>query len=128
MGLADDRTGLQLRSLVTADGRLELSLAKVEIPRPGPDEVVIRVEAAPINPSDLGLLLASADLETLKRSGTGRELSLTLRQEGSVVRLTLQDETGGAFKWMQGPVLETFAQRAHVELVMEETSLSLVIP
>jgi NADPH:quinone reductase len=62
-------TGQQLRSLVTADGILELSLATVETPEPGPDEVLIRVEAAPINPSDLGLLLAGADLSTATAPG-----------------------------------------------------------
>jgi NADPH2:quinone reductase len=53
---------LQLRSLVTEDGTLRLSLETVDVPGPGPEEVVIRVEAAPINPSDLGLLLAGADM------------------------------------------------------------------
>ncbi len=52
--------GLQLRSTVKKEGVLELALVSVETPAPGPDEVVIRVEATPINPSDLGLLLASA--------------------------------------------------------------------
>jgi NADPH2:quinone reductase len=59
----------QLRSLVKADGTLELSLAMVEIPVPQPNEVVIRVEASPINPSDLGLLFAGADMETATVSG-----------------------------------------------------------
>ena len=47
---------LQLRSLVRADQTLELFLDMVPMPEPGPDEVVIRVEAAPLNPSDMGLL------------------------------------------------------------------------
>jgi NADPH2:quinone reductase len=59
----------QLRSLVKTDGTLELSLATVEIPAPGPNEVVIRVEGSPINPSDLGLLFAGADMETAKAIG-----------------------------------------------------------
>ena len=60
----------QLRSLVTADGQLELSIATVETPQPQPNEVLVRIEAAPINPSDLGLLLATADAETATSSGT----------------------------------------------------------
>jgi len=60
----------EIRSLVTPDGKLELSIASVEMPQPQPHEVLVRVEAAPINPSDLGLLLATADLETLKTTGT----------------------------------------------------------
>ena len=55
-------TTLQLRSLVMADQTVELFLDSVEVPEPGPGEVVVRVEAAPINPSDLGLLLAGADV------------------------------------------------------------------
>ena len=53
---------LQLRSLVTADQAVEVFLEMVEVPEPGPDEVLIRVEAAPINPSDLGLLFARGRL------------------------------------------------------------------
>jgi NADPH2:quinone reductase len=60
----------QLRSLVTADGMLELSLADVDVPQPQPHEVLVRIEAAPINPSDLGLLIATADLDTATSSGT----------------------------------------------------------
>ena len=63
-------TGLQLRSLVTEDGKLELSLAEVAVPEPGPDDVVIQVEATPINPSDLGLLVGGADMSSAKASGT----------------------------------------------------------
>ena len=46
---------LQLRSLVRSNGELELSLVDVAIPEPAPDEVLVRIEAAPINPSDQGL-------------------------------------------------------------------------
>jgi NADPH2:quinone reductase len=63
-------SGLQLRSLVKASGELELSLASVDVPAPAQDEVVIRVEASPINPSDLGLLLGAADVATLRFSGS----------------------------------------------------------
>ena len=62
-------SSLQLRSLIKASGELELSLATVEIADPGPGEVLIRVEASPINPSDLGLLLGAADMSTAKASG-----------------------------------------------------------
>lgn len=61
--------GLELRSLVTADGRLELSLQEVDIADPGPDQVIVRMEGAPIHPSDIGLLLGPADLGTLVASG-----------------------------------------------------------
>ena len=63
-------TGLQLRSLVRSRGELERARAEVPMPQPGPDEVVIRVEAAPINPSDLGLLFGAADMSTARQAGT----------------------------------------------------------
>jgi NADPH:quinone reductase-like Zn-dependent oxidoreductase len=63
--------GLQLRSLIKKSGELELSLMKVAIPEPAADEVVVRIEAAPINPSDIGLLLGAADVTTVRSSGAG---------------------------------------------------------
>ena len=66
---ATPSTGSELRSLVTAQGTLELSLEQVPVPEPGPDEVIVRVEAAPINPSDLGLLFAGADMTTAAFTG-----------------------------------------------------------
>jgi NADPH:quinone reductase-like Zn-dependent oxidoreductase len=67
---ADGKTGLQLRSLIKSSGELEISLVDVPTPEPGPDEVVVRVEASPINPSDLGLLVGAADMTTVRASGT----------------------------------------------------------
>jgi NADPH:quinone reductase len=63
-------TALQLRSLVKSDQTVELFLEAVEVPEPGPGEVVVRVEASPINPSDLGLLLAGADVTAAVSSGS----------------------------------------------------------
>ena len=71
-------TGLQLQSTVRSEGVLELALVDVEVPRPGPDQVVIRVEGTPINPSDLVLLLASADPGTIEQGGTARLPRLTM--------------------------------------------------
>jgi NADPH:quinone reductase-like Zn-dependent oxidoreductase len=70
-------TGLELRSLITKTGQLELSLAKVAIPEPGPDQVVVKVQASPINPSDLGLLTGPADLSQAKASGSGADMKVT---------------------------------------------------
>jgi NADPH:quinone reductase len=63
-------TGLQIRSTVRKEGIVEISLASVPIPEPQADEVVVRVEAAPINPSDLGLLFGGADMTTARAAGT----------------------------------------------------------
>jgi NADPH2:quinone reductase len=61
---------LELRSLVTSQGTLELSLHDVPVPSPAANEVVVRVEASPINPSDLGVLIPGADMSTATVTGT----------------------------------------------------------
>jgi NADPH2:quinone reductase len=61
---------LELRSLVTSQGTVELSLHEVPVPSPAANEVLVRVEASPINPSDLGLLIAGADMTTATVAGT----------------------------------------------------------
>jgi len=66
-------SGLQLRSLVTPEGRLEVSLARAPAGEPAADEILVQVEATPINPSDIGLLFGPADLSTLRETGTAAE-------------------------------------------------------
>ncbi len=79
MSDATTTTGLQLRSLIRKNGELELSLAEVTTPEPGPDEVVVKVEATPINPSDLGLLLGPIDMATAKSAGSGKAIKVTAK-------------------------------------------------
>jgi NADPH:quinone reductase-like Zn-dependent oxidoreductase len=76
---ADITTGLELRSLIKSSGELEISLQQVNIPAPGADEIVVRIEAAPINPSDLGLLLGAADPATAKVTGSGASAVVTAK-------------------------------------------------
>jgi NADPH2:quinone reductase len=64
------RSGLQLRSTLRATGVLEVSLARVEVPPPAADEVLVRIEATPINPSDLGLLFAGTDISRAEQGGS----------------------------------------------------------
>jgi NADPH2:quinone reductase len=68
---------LELRSLVTSQGTLELSLHDVPVPSPAANEVLVRVEASPINPSDLGVLIAGADMSTATVAGTPERPSVT---------------------------------------------------
>lgn len=63
-------SALELRSLVTSQGTVELSLHDVLVPTPAANEVLVRVEASPINPSDLALLIAGADMTTATVAGT----------------------------------------------------------
>jgi NADPH:quinone reductase-like Zn-dependent oxidoreductase len=83
---ADTKTGLQLRSLIKKSGELEMSLANVPVAEPGPDEVVVRVEASPINPSDLGLLVGAADMSTAKASGTRDSPVITAKVPEAAMR------------------------------------------
>ena len=68
---------LQLHSNVKSDGVLELTLAEVAMPEPKPEEVVVRVEASPVNPSDLGLLFGLADMSTAQASGSAERPVVT---------------------------------------------------
>ena len=72
-------TALQLRSLVKPSGELEVSLASVPVPEPAANEVLVRIEASPINPSDLGLLFGAADMSTVKASGSPDRPVVTAR-------------------------------------------------
>lgn len=68
---------LQVRSLVRPDGVVEVALHEAPTPTPGPDEVLVRLDAAPINPSDLNVVFARADLDTLRATGTATLPALT---------------------------------------------------
>jgi NADPH2:quinone reductase len=65
----EPRKGLELRSKITSGGELELTLAEAIVPEPSGDQVVVRVEAAPINPSDLAVLLGPADVASVRADG-----------------------------------------------------------
>ena len=75
-----DNVSKEIRSMVTNDGNIELSIKTSEIPTPSADEVIIKVEAAPINPSDLGLLLSfAADISSISSTGSGDETVTTMK-------------------------------------------------
>ena len=77
MALSFPITGLQLRSLIKKNGELEVSLVNVEVLPPAPNKVVIRIEASPINPSDMGLLFGAADMSTARQTGTPDSPAIT---------------------------------------------------
>jgi NADPH2:quinone reductase len=70
-------SGLQLRSEIKPDNTLELSLAEIDFPDPGADEVLVKVEATPLNPSDLALLFGPADLSTIRAGGSAERPVVT---------------------------------------------------
>ncbi|WP_317930573.1 zinc-binding dehydrogenase [Halioxenophilus sp. WMMB6] len=71
-------TQLQLKSTITSQGQLQLALARVPVPQPKAHEVLVRIEAAPINPSDLAVLINAGDINTLAVSGQGEEAVATM--------------------------------------------------
>ena len=74
-----DQISKEIRSKVTSDGNIEISIATTDKPVPTDDQVLIEVQASPINPSDLGLLLSfAADLETINVTGSGDDTVATM--------------------------------------------------
>ncbi len=67
----------QLRSLVTPEGELRLWVGSADTPTPREEQVLVRVEAAPVNPSDLALMLAMADISKAALDGSGDEPTVT---------------------------------------------------
>lgn len=85
--MSDGKTGLQLRSLLKKSGELELSLVNIPTAEPADDEVVVRVEATPINPSDLGLLIGPADMSAARASGTKEMPVITATMPEAAMRM-----------------------------------------
>ncbi|MDA9556878.1 zinc-binding dehydrogenase [Vibrio sp.] len=68
---------IQLISTISEDNKLTLALQEISMPQPNPDEIVVRIEAAPINPSDLGVMLSAADFTTAQQSGSEYSPTIT---------------------------------------------------
>ncbi len=88
-------TYLQLRSLIKSGGELELSLLRLPMEAPKANEVVVRIEASPLNPSDLGLLVGAADMQTATQSGTA---------DNPVIRASVP---AGLMRMMEGRIDES---------------------
>ena len=74
-----DLKSKEIRSEITSEGKLNLSIVTSDVPTPGDDDVLIKVEASPINPSDLGLLISfAADLDSISSQGSGEDTVTTM--------------------------------------------------
>ncbi len=78
---------LQMLSTLTADGELHLELVEKPMPEPRPDQIIVRVEAAPINPSDQGVMFGWANMAAAKTSGSGRDTVLTAPVPDQAMRI-----------------------------------------
>lgn len=123
--MSDGKTGLQLRSLLKKSGELELSLVNVPTPEPADDEVVVRVEATPINPSDLGLLIGAADMSAAKASGTKEMPVITATMpEGAMRMMTARfDQSLPVGNEGAGTVIQTGASDAAKALMGKTVSM-----
>ena len=77
---------LQLQSTIMSEGKLNIALADVPMPQPKDNEVVVRIEATPINPSDLGLLFGMADMTTAEVTGTAKRPVVTATVPQSLMK------------------------------------------
>ncbi|MDH3678413.1 MAG: zinc-binding dehydrogenase [Acidimicrobiia bacterium] len=84
MSEASSGEGRGLRSTVTTEGEVVLSIEPFEVDPPVSDEVLIRIEASPINPSDLGVLLAGADVTTATADDGSVRLKLSPGAQAAV--------------------------------------------
>jgi len=82
-----DKYSKEIRSTVTSDGNVELSIVKVDTPTPADDEVLIEILAAPINPSDLALLTTfGGDLSNINISGSGDDTVASMKVHPAVMK------------------------------------------
>ncbi|MFT5605950.1 MAG: NADPH2:quinone reductase, partial [Paracoccaceae bacterium] len=87
MSQTQPESGLQLRSLVTEDGHLKLLLQEAPVPEPGDDEVVVRIEATPLNPSDQATLISPADVSSGITTGSGADTVYTAQLRAGLENL-----------------------------------------
>src|SRR6202789_55749 len=122
---ADGKSGLPLRSLIKKGGELEISLLEVPTPEPSADEVVVRVEASPINPSDLGLLVGAADVTTAKAAGSKDAPVITARVPETAMRAMAGrlDESMPVGNEVAGVVIRTGSSEAAKALMGKTVSM-----
>ena len=82
-----EKASKQIRSEVTKEGKLLIYIENTEVPKPEEDEVLIRIEASPINPSDLGLLIGPSDISSMSISGDGENAVVTMDIPENLLRM-----------------------------------------
>lgn len=118
-------TALQLRSLIRRSGELEITLAEVPVPQPAADEVLVRIEATPMNPSDLGLLFGAGDLSAARYTGSARQPVVTapVPQAGMVGMAGRMDQSLSVGNEGAGVVVRTGSSAAAKALMGKTVAL-----
>ncbi|MEM1146111.1 MAG: zinc-binding dehydrogenase [Pseudomonadota bacterium] len=87
--MTDIQLSKTLKSLVTTEGILELSLAELDVPNPEGNQVLVQMEAVPINPTDLALMFGPADLTSVESEATAA---------GPLARMRIPEKLLGAVR------------------------------
>ena len=77
---------LQMQSCVHENGTVECALVEIAVPEPAENEILVQIEAAPINPSDLGLMFGAADLASARATERDGQPSLLLDVPAAAMR------------------------------------------
>jgi NADPH:quinone reductase-like Zn-dependent oxidoreductase len=70
----------QLFSTISSKGELSFSLVETDVPKPKPHEIIVKMEAAPINPSDMWPMFGPADLREASLSDDGKTLKAPVHE------------------------------------------------
>lgn len=71
------KTYMQMFSTLSTEGVLKMELIEQQMPAPKPNQVIVRVEASPINPSDLGVMFGMASMGDATSTGSGESIVLS---------------------------------------------------
>ena len=89
------RKGLQLQTTFAQRGAVDFSLIEAEIPAPKDDEIIVRMEAAPINPSDIGAMFGPADVSAARVTTDGEFPAVALElPEGALKNNNIASQIG----------------------------------
>ena len=82
---------LLIRTLIKPEGQLDIYLDETAVDQPGENQVLVKVLAAPINPSDLGLLVGAADM--LECESCGEQIGVARLMARPVAQLCIDCKT-----------------------------------
>lgn len=72
------KTYMQMFSTLTPEGVLRMELVEQQMPTPKSNQVIVKIEASPINPSDLGVMFGMANMGEAASSGSGKDTLLSV--------------------------------------------------
>lgn len=139
------RTTQQLRSTLTEDGHVEVSLADVPLRAPGPEEVLVEIGAAPINPTDLAMIFGPGDASraSVINDAAGRPVVRAPSATASLDRYTARIgkplpvgiegagiviAAGEGAEWLMGRTVAAMGGAMYARYIVLNLSQCLVMP